>query len=83
LTLRGHNGDVRTVAYSPDGKRLVTGGSDGWLKFWEPTTGQEILTIYDAHLDCVNAVAFSKDGGRLASASCDGTVVVWNGAPTD
>ena len=32
LTLRGYNGDVRAVAYSPDGKRLVTGGSDGWLQ---------------------------------------------------
>ena len=81
LTLRGYRGDVRAVTYSPDGKRLVSAGADGWLKLWEPTTGQEILTLYDAHLDCVNAVAFSPDGTHLASASCDGTVILWNGSP--
>ncbi len=83
FTLRGGRGDVRAVAYSPDGKRLVSAGSDGWLKLWEPTTGREILTLYDAHLDCVNAVAFSTDGTHMASASCDGTVILWNGSPPD
>ena len=57
--------------------------SDGRLIFWEPTTGQEILTLYDAHLDCINAVVFSADGSHLASASCDGTAIFWNGGPPE
>jgi WD40 repeat protein len=83
LTLRGRAGDVLAVTYSPDGKRLVSAGWDGTVKIWEPTTGQEILTLYEGHLNAVNALAFSPDGGRLASASSDGTVILWNGAPSD
>ncbi len=79
LTMRGHGGDVRALAYSPDGKRLASAGSDKQLILWEPATGQEVLPIYMAHLNCINSVAYSPDGGRIASASCDGTVLLWDG----
>jgi WD40 repeat protein/tRNA A-37 threonylcarbamoyl transferase component Bud32 len=80
LTLRGHPNGVQAVAFSPDGRRLISAGADPLMKLWEPTTGQEILTLDPRHVDCINDVAFSPDGTRLASASCDGTVILWNGA---
>ena len=45
LTLKGHTGDVLSVAFSPDGKRLASASLDGTIKLWDAGTSQEILTI--------------------------------------
>ena len=45
LTLKGHTGWVSSVAFSPDGKRLVSGSLDKTVKVWDAQTGQEILTL--------------------------------------
>jgi WD40 repeat protein len=83
LTTQGHVGDVLAVTYSPDGKRLVSAGWDLRVRFWEPTTGKEILGLYEGHLDSINTLVFSPDGGRLATASSDGTVILYDGRPVD
>src|SRR5262249_20173569 len=88
LTLKGHIGKVRSVAFSPDGRRLASGGGlprspperpsgFGELKVWDAQLGQTALTL-KGHTGFVRSVMFSPDSKRLASASDDGTVKVWD-----
>jgi WD40 repeat protein len=45
VTLRGHTGPVYCVAFSPDGKRLVTGSQDGTLRVWDLAAAQHTNTV--------------------------------------
>ncbi len=82
LTLKGHTGLVVSVAFSPDGRRIASGGQHGEVKVWDAATGQEILTL-SGHASPVTSVAFSPDGRRIASASFDGTIRIWDGPSND
>ena len=73
--LRAHDGDVRAVAFSPDGRRLAAGAYGHAAVVWEAETGKELFTLHGNA--SVTAVTFSPDGGRLVSASSGGTVQVW------
>jgi len=77
LTLRGHGGPVRFVAYSPDGARLATSSSDGTARLWDTATGQEIAVL-TGHSGDVTGLDFSPDGTRLATTGYDGTVRLWD-----
>ena len=79
LTLRGHTGPVYCVAYSPDGRRIVTGSWDKTAKMWDAETGREILSL-KGHTGYVVCVAFSPDGTRIATAGRDMTVRMWDAA---
>jgi len=70
-------GTVFAVAFSPDGKLLATGGSDGVVRCWEVTSGKELLTC-KGHSSLVRSVAFSPDGKTLASGSGDQTIKLWD-----
>ena len=67
---------VNAVAFSPDGRSLVTGGTNGTVLSWNIQTGNR-LPISDNQRS-VNDVAFSPDGGSVASAGADGVVVLSN-----
>ena len=82
-TLQAHSVSALSVAFSPDGKRLVSGGYDGSrqrergvVKLWEAATGRELLVLGE-HAHAVNGVAFSPDGQHVASSSSDKTVRLW------
>jgi WD40 repeat protein len=77
ITLHGHSSSVNSVAFSPDGSRIVSGSFDNTLKVWDAESGKETL-IFDGHAENVTSVAFSPDGKWIASSSFDNTVNVWN-----
>ena len=64
------------MAFSPDGKRLVTVSLDQTAKVWDEQNGKELLTL-QGHSAPVVAVAFSPDGKHLATASRDETVQIY------
>jgi len=78
LVLRVHSGGVTCVAFSPDGKRVVSGSKDKTLKVWDAATGKEILTL-KGHPSGVKDVAFSSDGKRIVSAD-HYRAIVWDAA---
>ena len=69
---------VRSVAFSPDGQRIVSGSNDKTLRVWDAATGQPIGQPLTGHTDPVVSVAFSPDGHRVVSGSTDKTVRVWD-----
>jgi len=77
IALRGHTGNVWTVAISPDGSQVVSGSTDRTIRIWDVQTRRETHKL-DGHENSVNYVAFSSDGHWIASGSDDTTVRVWN-----
>jgi hypothetical protein len=76
-TLRGHTSSVASVAWSPDGRRIVSGSGDKTAKIWDVTTDREITTL-QGHTAAIREVAWSPDGKRIATASSDKTVKLWD-----
>jgi WD40 repeat protein/serine/threonine protein kinase len=77
ITLRGHKRYVIAIAYSPDGKRIASGGQDKTIKIWNVITGNELMTLR-GHKSKVTSVSFSPDGKKIVSGSGDGTVKLWD-----
>ena len=45
-TLTGHSDTVTSVAYSPDGKHIISGSWDSTVKVWNAATGKEVRTVF-------------------------------------
>ncbi len=68
--------EFSSLAYSPDGRMLAAGTSDGRIVFWDTATNLELAQI-QAHQAAVTRLAYSPDGSALASAGKDGQVNLW------
>lgn len=65
--LIGHTDSVLSYAFSPDGKRIVSGSLDKTLKVWDAETEEETATLA-GHTKYVTSCAFSPDGTRIVSS---------------
>ncbi len=77
-TFSGHQFLVSSIAFSPDGKTLITSGFDG-IKLWEVATEKELATL-DGHKGGTTSVIFSPQGNLFASCGRDKTLKVWDAA---
>jgi WD40 repeat protein len=80
LVLTGHAGAVYSVAFSPDGKRIVTASRDSrdkTARLWDAETGKPIIELI-GHASGVWSAMFSPDGKRIVTASADRTARLWD-----
>ena len=76
--LQGHTNWVTSVAFSPDGKYIVSGSYDGTMRIWDAQTEKLVLDPFEGHTDQVTSVAFSPDGKYIVSGSHDKTIRMWD-----
>ncbi|MGO8932026.1 MAG: protein kinase family protein [Limisphaerales bacterium] len=74
--LPGHTGPIRSIAFSPDGHRLVTGSEDSTARVWDLASGVAV-TKFTGHRGWLCFAAFSPDGRLVATSSFDRSVRVW------
>jgi eukaryotic-like serine/threonine-protein kinase len=74
-----HPNVVQAVAFSPDGRTILTGGWDNTARLWDAASGQPRGRLM-AHQGPVMAVAFSPDGSTILTGSYDTTAQLWDAA---
>jgi WD40 repeat protein len=82
LTLQGHRGWVRKIAFSPDGQTLISSSEDGTIKLWNLPSGEYQSTLCES-TDSVYGVTFSPDGRLLANGGNDCTIRIWDAVNGD
>ena len=75
--LAGHEDWIRSVAFSKDGTKILSGSDDNTAKLWDALSG-EVLMTFSGHADWVKSVAFSPDENTVLTGSDDGTARLWD-----
>ncbi len=76
-TLTGDSTYLNSIAISPDGRTLASGGEDGAISLWDLQTGKLRNTL-KKHSSAIYALVISPDGQTLVSGSADETIKIWN-----
>jgi WD40 repeat protein len=76
-TLAGHTRQVNTIAFTPDGQRLLSGSNDNTVRLWELSTGRELAAL-DLGVRQVRSVAVAPDGMTAAVAGASTSLVLWD-----
>ncbi|KAF4616604.1 hypothetical protein D9613_008517 [Agrocybe pediades] len=74
--LVGHSRSVSALAFSQDGKKLISGSWD--IQIWDVDTGKVVAGPFEGHTDTILSLALSSDGTKLVSCSDDDSVRLWN-----
>ena len=77
LWIRESNGPF---AFSPDGRRIASGSSDGSLQIWDVESGALLVKSLNGHSGAIHSIAFSPNGERIVSGSQDKTLRLWDAA---
>ena len=72
--LQGHTSSVLSVAFSPDGRHIVSSSGDKTIQLWDAQTGGQVGNPLQGHTDSVWSVEFSPDGRHIVSGSEDKTI---------
>ncbi len=83
IVVRETDAKVLSVAFSPDGTRIVSGSYDHTIRVWDARSGDVVTGPFEGHTDAVTSVAFSPDGTRIVSGSDDHTIRVWDARSGD
>ena len=77
IVIDAHGRHAQAVAFTKDGKRLVSAGQDACVRLWS-VPGFKADCVFEGHSNSVNSLSFCPDGSLLATGSTDGTVRVWS-----
>jgi WD40 repeat protein len=71
ITMEGHDHELRSISYFPDGKRMISGAWNNTIRRWDLQAGKEIEDVRDICEWNVRAVAISRDGRWVITAGGD------------
>ena len=74
--LRGHTGPIASIAFSPDGRRVLTASWDGTARIWDGDRGASLPLV--GHSNVVSEAVFNNTGSSVMTSSWDGSLRLWD-----